>query len=254
MASSLALRAKQWTAAQIRQALKYDLDRLVSRADAEKMAQAAYHQAECYVQLHRRLPALDVLGMREWALSPDAAMTLVDLVQQHQPGLVVELGSGTSTLVLATALQQYSPSSRLVSLEHSPRYAESTRGRLDAAGLANAEVRTAELTVARTPSGSLEWYDVDAVHDLRDIALLLVDGPPNTRGRDARRPSLTHLGSRMAPGAHVVLDDADRPDEAALADSWAQLPGARRTDVPTEKGLAVVSLGANPAQASTIHS
>jgi hypothetical protein len=43
---------------------------------------------------------------------------------------------------------------------------------------------------------------VDALEDLRDIDLLLVDGPAS-----ALPPALHVLGRRLAPGAAVVVDD-----------------------------------------------
>ncbi|PJI94254.1 class I SAM-dependent methyltransferase [Luteimicrobium subarcticum] len=162
------------------------------------------------------VPLPDVAG---WALAPSAILRLVDLVERMPLDLVVECGSGTSTLWISHALRQRGRG-RLVSLEHNARFAERTRALLADHGLAEyAEVRHCPLVPRATPHGEQSWYDVDAA-TLDDVGLLVVDGPPERTGPAARYPALPVLRRSLAPGATVVVDDVQRPDEAAAVRDW----------------------------------
>ena len=64
----------------------------------------SYRQSEAMQQLLSLLKfSAPVPPTRSWAASPDLLLTLAQLVRKHNPKLVVELGSGVSTLVVAKA-------------------------------------------------------------------------------------------------------------------------------------------------------
>lgn len=243
------LHVKRWAASKLRRALRTELGQLATRSEAEQLAHVAYQQAECYVQLHRQLPDLRVTGLRQWAISPDACLALVNLIESHQPKLIVELGSGVSTIVLATALQRWVPQGRVISVDHSPRYAESTRSLLGENALTNAEVRTSPLEpFAGADHPSQPWYRMDSFDDIHGIDLLFIDGPPAQVGPNARDPSFNALAHRMSDKSWVVLDDTRRSDESSLAKRWAIGKSASRDDIETEKGLAVIAIDADSPQ------
>jgi hypothetical protein len=151
----------------------------------------------------------------DFALNPTDLLDLLHLVRLRQPRLVVELGSGTSTVWLAYALEQYG--GKLVSLDHDSDYARQSRTMLAAHGLsAVAEVRDAPLRELTANGKTYQWYDVDQLADLTGIDLLLVDGPPAATGPDDREderdavrrwteevPGLTE--ERVLLGRHAVL-------------------------------------------------
>ena len=77
--------------------------------------------------------------------------------------------------------------------------------------------------------------------DTTPAGLLVVDGPPGTVRPMARYPALPVLLNRLAADATVVMDDARRPDEQAIAERWAAgLPGWRLEFRHTEKGAAIL--------------
>src|SRR5579864_4662100 len=80
-----------------------------------------------------------------WAASTDLLGELMRLIMLRPTRLVVELGSGLSTLVIAAALRA-NGSGRLISIDADPDYAASTRAQLQRHGLGEwAEVRGATL-------------------------------------------------------------------------------------------------------------
>lgn len=156
-----------------------------------------------------------------WAVAPTGLLWLVDFVDRLRPGLVVECGSGTSTLWLAQSMRERG-SGRVVAIEHDPGFADKTRETLRAHGLSEwAEVRLAPLTDVDTPHGTSRWYDLDPT-TLDGIDLLLVDGPPAATGPLARYPALPVLAGRLSAGAHVLIDDARRPDEKEAIERWLE--------------------------------
>lgn len=171
-----------------------------------------------------------------YAGSPDLLWTLADHVLTHRPRVVVEFGSGLSTLVIARALQMNGDGA-LSSYDHHPGFAELTRRRVTALGVA-ADVRVAELVPAQPHGYPGAWYDAKDVPDAID--LLLIDGPPDwlQGGVGARGAAGPTLFSRLSPGGVVLLDDADRDGERAVADRWRrEFPGIGFDTLPAQKGL-----------------
>ena len=87
-----------------------------------------FRQLEALQNLSAVLPANDVLpATRGWAAAPDLLMVLVDLVITERPSLVVECGSGASTLWLALAMRRLEIDGRIIALDHDPVCGGKTR-------------------------------------------------------------------------------------------------------------------------------
>lgn len=180
--------------------------------------------------MRSNLPATD-----GWAGSPGLLLTLVDEVEARRPRLVVEFGSGLSTLVLARTLALRVPGARLISFDHEAGFAEITRRRLAALGL-SAEVRHAPLASSAAHGVEGRWYDHGPLP--RDIDLLLIDGPPAWLKQGARAAAGPAALPLLAPGGVVLLDDADRPGERANAAQWARsFPDIKWSRIGRAKGI-----------------
>lgn len=162
----------------------------------------------------------EIPPMRGWAASPDITLHLVEIVRLEKPQLIVECGSGVSTFWLAKAAEKYSPDSRIISLDHEPTFAAKSRALLDHHGLSRfAEIRDAPLE----KNGETQaWYSPAAWHDIENIDLLFVDGPPKDSGPLARRPALYALADKVSRDGTIVLDDAKRDEELAILKEWSE--------------------------------
>jgi predicted O-methyltransferase YrrM len=180
---------------------------------------------------------------RPWAVAPDLLLELVRIIDRSRPTSVLELGSGVSTIVMAARLKALGQG-RLVALEHEPRFAEETRRNLALQGLEGvARVLDSPLGKVRIGKGDWRWYQLPAEGLPASVELLLVDGPPGATGPLARYPALPQLAPRLAPGATIVLDDADRPDERETTRRWqAERPGLSVQHLPLESGAVVLRL------------
>jgi len=159
-----------------------------------------------------------------WAASPDLLLYCVDTLLAQKPALVVECGSGLSTLYLSLAATQHGLATRIVSLEHEEHFAQQTRALLERHGVGDrAEVRLAPLEPSSVPGHETPWYAESALAGLDGIGLLLIDGPPTATGPQARYPAVPLLKDRFAAECTIVMDDLIRGADHETAESWAAL-------------------------------
>jgi predicted O-methyltransferase YrrM len=181
-------------------------------------------------------PRTSLPQTRVWAASPDVLHALYTTVRRSQPRLVLECGSGASTLVLAYGVRACG-AGRVVALEHDPEHAARTRRMLEDHELgAWAEVRDAPLVDVTVDGTPWRWYDPDALPD-GDLDVVFVDGPPGHAGALARYPAGPLLLPRLSPGGVLLLDDVRRAQEAEVQRRWAERSPELQVEVlPHEKG------------------
>ncbi len=221
------------------------------RPDALQAQLAAQlRQQQAMLNLFALAPVRDVVPtMGGWAASADVVALLVSELLRIRPSLVVECGSGVSTLWLALAIDQHGLDCRIVSLDHDPHFAEQTRRSLRSHGVErHVEVRDAPLVSSDLPGHTTAWYDRSALNGLEDIGLVFVDGPPDATGPLVRYPAVPLLAPLLAPTATVVLDDLIRPGEKEVVARWRlQLPDFDCQLLPLQKSAAVFRREASPA-------
>jgi predicted O-methyltransferase YrrM len=212
--------------------------------ELKKEIRQTFRQLEALQNLNAMLPASAVLpATRVWAASPDLLVTLVDLVVTERPSLVVECGSGASTLWLALAMRRFGIDGRIIALDHDPVYGGRTRDFLARHGVSDlAEVRDAPLESVDVDGQTYQWYAREAWEDLAGVDLLFVDGPPATTGHNARYPALPLLSKALSPVATAVLDDLIVPDMQEVLRLWLDAyPEFSSEILPLEKQAAVLS-------------
>lgn len=194
-----------------------------------------YRQSEFYSQLLRLLDlSAPIPSTRSWAASPDVLLTLLDYAKSSKPSRILDLGSGMSTLVLAKS----APQASIISIDNSEEFAGKTRKLLDAHGVTNVDVRVAPLTSHKS---GVDWYDLSKLHDISNIDLLFIDGPPGSKNPQARHPALAECLSKLSPHAIIVIDDAGRDGEKDMAYEFAKaLPNHTLEFLAHEKGTAVL--------------
>jgi predicted O-methyltransferase YrrM len=219
--------------------------RLGARVEREVKAEIkqTFRQLEALQNLNAVLPPSDLVpATRVWAASPDLLVVLVDLVVTERPSLVVECGSGASTLWLALAMRRFGVEGRIVALDHDAVFGTKTRDLLVRHGVSDlAEVRDAPLESFTLDDQSYQWYARKAWEDLTGIDLLFVDGPPATTGHQARYPALPLLASSLSLAATAVLDDLIVPDMQEVLRLWLEAyPEFRAETLPLEKQAAIL--------------
>lgn len=142
-----------------------------------------------------------------WSLGREGAKAILKLLDKHQPKLILDVGSGASTILFAAWAGENN--ARVVSLEHEKLYADATKKELKKYGL------KAELKVRPLIQFRQGWFY--AAHLPSEIDFCLIDGPPGTYGRGA---SLYQIFPHLADNYLVVLDDANREGEKKILKQW----------------------------------
>jgi len=210
-------------------ARQQDLDRL-------------YGQISGLLQIQNAMQGKSVLRpMRGWAISPDAMAWLLADLQERKSSTVIEFGSGQSTVVLASYLQNRN-GGRLISVEHDPEYLAHIQRQTAACGLSDriqffhAPLKQAGDNI-QCPS-----YDLDVLPDVA-IDLALVDGPPISNGIFTRLKPLQWAVRHLKPGGVVFLDDSAREvEQACLKQLKTEHPALRIVPRTAEKGLVELRL------------
>jgi predicted O-methyltransferase YrrM len=156
--------------------------------------------------------ALPYLG--SWKADTYFLHRIVDTIASLRPAVVVELGSGASSLIIAKALA-LNGGGRLVSYDQHAPFVGCMEQWLAEHGL-SAEFRHAPLSIP-DPKWGADWYRLAELP--ASIDLLVVDGPPwsvHPFIRGAAEKLFPLLSSRGV----ILLDDAARPGERIVAARW----------------------------------
>jgi predicted O-methyltransferase YrrM len=201
----------------------------------KKRSLVAYRQTEAFIQLTQLLDfKAPIPGTRSWAASPDLLLTISEIVKKYRPGLVVELGSGVSTLIASK-----SGARKIISIDNSGEFGGKTIALLKEHKVRGAEIRIAALQPYANGS---TWYDTSAIKDLKKIDLLIIDGPPGSKNPEARYPALAEFKEKLSAKAVIVIDDVHREGERKLAENFAKaMPNHQLVILDHEKGTAVIS-------------
>jgi hypothetical protein len=202
-----------------------------------------------------------------WPINPDFALYLVELIEFNDYDLIIEFGSGVSTVVVAKALAKAASrrlrkrATEFFSFEHLYPYYQQTRSHLQQAGLEDAvQLTLAPLQDWQAPNGSTHPYygcqPALATLAKKHVAvglrlLVIVDGPPIDTAKHARYPAMPLLLEHFS-GMHIdfLIDDFIRGDEKEIVRLWqADLEAAGLVHTVSEreleKGCCLISVQAD---------
>lgn len=203
-----------------------------------------YRRTEAWQAIYSVLtPRVPLPAIQPYMATPELLRHVVHQVLERKPALIVELGSGISTVLAAYCAERIGQC-RIISVDHEARFRDMTLATLTTHGLADRVTLVhAPLVPVKTGAFESQWYDPNVIQAaLRasgaKIGMLLVDGPPGMQQKLARYPAFPQLREYLAADAVVLVDDAKREDEQEMVRQWlGQDAGWTREDVLTEKGL-----------------
>lgn len=225
---------------QIQLALQQQDQRLVSAISAH--SHNIYRQIESFISIQSILkPGLPLPPMRGWAISPDFGALLITEIFSNKPQLIIEMGSGVSTLLSAYCLSAIG-GGKLVSLESDEGYAATTTEIIKNHGLDDfVEVIYAPLTNMTLKEETWRWYDISQIDITNSIDMLTVDGPRADIQTNSRYPALAVFNKKLSNNAVIILDDAARQDEQNIVKMWKEEnPELRYEYHSCEKGAAIL--------------
>ena len=220
-------------------ALLFHIYRSIERDLEEERTQVqAIHSIYSFITPRFPLPS-----MSRWTAYPDLAKTIVHECMMNKPGLVVELGSGISTLITAYVLEQHGEvGAQVISLDHNEEYTQKTKNLIKSNKLeSNAQVIYSPLEPRQIGDKIYNWYSLEGLTTKINIDLLIVDGPPVKTNQLARYPALPSLISRLSKDCVIILDDAARKSEQQTVSQWMhEFPGFKHEYIGNKKGLSIL--------------
>jgi hypothetical protein len=194
----------------------------------------------------RRMLEADEMGT--WSMSPATLNFLEDEIHKQKPAVILELGSGLSTICLARYMYEtHGPDggTYICSLEQDADVIERTMKRLRALGLEkhvqifHAPLSWQVIEGVRTSCYSLPQSFVDTIAALRP-SFVVIDGPASETDRFGTLPLIRPY---LDTNSQFYLDDALRDGELDVAKNWARLPYVQVNGIYlTEKGLLLGNL------------
>lgn len=198
--------------------INFKFNRIESRIQAAEMELQAV--GGLYDSIQTKLP----LNLGDWAISAHFLNRLVNEIYLRQPKLILECGSGTSTIVICSCLKEIGEGS-IISVDHLDRYATRTRNLLDIEDLEDwANIFTAPLQEYELDKGTFEWYGNEFMKEVDSkVDMLLVDGPPAPLQKLSRYPALPLLKDYLADDCLIMLDDSNRAEEKEIVELWSSM-------------------------------
>jgi glycosyltransferase involved in cell wall biosynthesis len=158
--------------------------------------------------------------------------------------VIVEAGSGLSTVILGYLLEKFFPQGILISLEHSYDFYEETLSEINLHRLDKVNLLFAPLKYYFIDGEEWLWYDISKLDELlsgKRIDFLIVDGPPESTQEEARYPVVPLLKEKLASDFTLILDDANREGERKASLKWKrELEIYHARSLPTEKGTLIL--------------
>ena len=175
-----------------------------------------------------------------YSLPPESAAWIHREITRRRPHMIVECGSGLSTVAIALAVSRMAastPAARFVSLESNDHWLNLTSDALTRLNLAPyVELSYARVTPLEFNGRLLNAYDTSILRD-SIVDFLFVDGPTPDYGRAGVLPGFM---GRLSDKATVVLDDACRDAERQCVELWTRECGMSFLGyVPVGHGLAL---------------
>jgi predicted O-methyltransferase YrrM len=216
---------------------------LIDRRNGDRIADARVQNEAVVALYHALRPGAPLPPMHDYAIAPDSALLLHALVRETSPQVVVETGSGVSTLVIAYTLKALGKGT-LISLELDENYARRTRDEVARHGLAD------RVTVVHAPLRDVvvdgqpyRWHDPSALDEVPAIDLVFDDGPPLYVGRGLRYAALPILEPKLGPGAVYVINYVAAEERGNVARWLARDPKLRAEWHQTQKGNVILRRG-----------
>lgn len=209
-----------------------------SMAKAVNNMTAESVNAACINSLGFRFPVF----MGDWSIDTFLARRLIQHLLENKPKCILELGSGSSTVLIARTLQLLGNNDTChIAIDHEAKYLGVTR---DISRLNGVEenVEFLHCPLERYESVDKLWYGgITERLTNRKIDLLIIDGPPGPLQPMSRYPALPLLAGYLAEHCTIILDDASRDEEQEIARRWVnENPGFELSLELDGHGLAIL--------------
>ncbi|AFL81690.1 putative O-methyltransferase [Aequorivita sublithincola DSM 14238] len=175
------------------------------------------------------LTDLPYLPFNGGALRPFGMAYVLNEIIINQRRLILEFGSGLSTILMARLIKKNNLQTQIFTFEHNKKWASIIETYLERENLSRiVQVINTDLKKVDTSLGAVKWYDPSVFEKTLanyKFDLVLIDGPPaNLKELEySRLPGLTNIENNLAPDFCIILDDINRKGEQEVAKNYHAL-------------------------------
>ena len=192
----------------------------------------------------RFLWSIDTRHINSWILHGESLLFIWNLLMKTKPKNILEIGSGVSSLMFAKYASymaiNFNQHVSVNSIEHDVKWAKNTEELLLNENL------EMYCKISVCPLGRLDnhgfagsFYNLTTLK-MGNIDFGLIDGPPESVGRQTALPSLLPI---LNEGALVVVDDTQRVDDYESIMMWKKtFPVSLRGLIPVGNGLGLFEI------------
>jgi glycosyltransferase involved in cell wall biosynthesis len=177
--------------------------------------------------IERVVPNPDPIAMMTgWSIAPEFAWWIHNFLLKTKPKKIIELGSGVSTLVIASTLKSKNIKSRYMSFEHDSEYYVKTKKDIQDSGLEEyvdliySPLEDIDIEGKKYKFYSFPYNILDKEIGENELDVLLVDGPPASTNHWARFPALKCLKKYLSKNTITILDESSRVEEKEILKEW----------------------------------
>ena len=172
-----------------------------------------------------------------WAIDEKTMDWFWDTLDQVNPSVILEFGSGCSTCLFAAWMRLRNPRGVVVSVDQNEWAAEQTCNWLRRVGL-DGFVKVLVMPLDRYDNYIVKVADIKNLLGGRTVDVVFSDGPAGRRG--CRENTLPSVFGVLSSSAHWYLHDALRDGELEILRKWESQPGVSVNGVlPFGNGLAI---------------
>jgi|GEM_PF-4881488 len=159
------------------------------------------------------------LAWTAYALRPGNLECVINEINLHGRTSLLELGTGISTLYIAALC----PDCHVVSVDESAEWQTVVSAEAKRLGIDEGRISYRAVPLKPAPAICADWYDPELLGrslGQKRFDAILVDAPKSDR-QNRRGGAFHHLGPWLAEDFVWLLDDALRPEIAALCQEWS---------------------------------
>lgn len=180
--------------------------------------------------------------MGGWSIDTFLGKLIVQHLVEYRPKTILELGSGSSTLLITRTLQLLGINEvNHIVVDHEQKYLDLTRS-YACINKVDSQVKWLCCPLVNYEEMDKIWYG-NLLENLNgvEIDFILIDGPPGILQNNSRYPALPLLYPFLSKRVTIMLDDANRKDEQQIVNDWISLfPEFQCTFVTEGHGVAIL--------------
>ena len=174
------------------------------------------------------LPDNTYIPITSYSLSPTVIVHILNEIILLKKKIIVEFGSGLSTLFIAKLISNNNLDATLFSIDHDENWQNTLRKSLDLHGvIGNVNLIYAGIEQVSTSftGNQCLWYSKSILMDAlpEEIDLVIVDGPSYSTGEYSRYCAVPFLKDRLSDNYSIFIDDVFRKGENEILRKWKEI-------------------------------